>query len=361
MIVLVVFAAFLGLSSPFSDINPPDIGLAKILSVQNAGLLFTDNPAGVDGTDAGYSVPLGKQTLWLFGDVFLRDPKAPEKPIVGVLSNCGLLVPKGTGAGPLKSYRFLTYPSGLACQLIDSDTVKGKDLRFWPFGGWYDASAKKIYLFYGRIRTTGNGPFAFKAEGHGLTVADATHLDSIRFRPLQPEIWWPNEPGKPVFGSAVTEFGGFLYVYGFQERGHQKFGKVARVPKSRVRDLSAFEYYAAGDRWCMEIDKAADIDGLSGFPTELSVTYNAYLGGYLAVHSIGISDKVRLSLALSPWGPFRPLGEISTPTRALSKGFCYAGKEHPELAEERGRIIYVTYVDSSRYWLQLLKVTLRRD
>ena len=38
----------------------------------------------------------------------------------------------------------------------------------------------------------------------------------------------------------------------------------------------------------------------------------------------------------------------------------YAGKEHPELAREDGRVIYVTYVDSNVYMPHLLEVTLRR-
>ena len=90
------------------------------------------------------------------------------------------------------------------------------------------------------------------------------------------------------------------------------------------------------------------------------MAYNAYLGGYLAVHSVGISERMRLSLAPAPWGPYRPIAEIGAPHRALERAFCYAGKEHPELAQEHGRILYITYVDSERYWLQLLKVTLQR-
>src|SRR5262245_37586007 len=69
----------------------------RIEKVENAGLLFTDNPAGVSGTDAGYSLPLGEQTLWLFGDVFLLHPTDPAKPYVGGVSNCALLVPAGHG------------------------------------------------------------------------------------------------------------------------------------------------------------------------------------------------------------------------------------------------------------------------
>ena len=58
-----------------------------------------------------------------------------------------------------------------------------------------------------------------------------------------------------------------------------------------------------------------------------------------------------------PWGPYDNPHNIVVPKQVFSNGFCYAAKEHPELAEENGRVIYVTYVDSSRYWLQKLLPT----
>ena len=72
-----------------------------------------------------------------------------------------------------------------------------------------------------------------------------------------------------------------------------------------------------------------------------------------------ISEKIRLSLSKEIWGPYEPIGEITAPHKAFAKAFCYDGAEHPELAEENGRIIYITYVDSDRYWEQLYKVTLQ--
>jgi hypothetical protein len=340
---------------------------ASIVRVENAGLLFTDNQAGVSGTDAGYSIPLEKQTLWLFGDCFLLDPKSPARNYVGAVSNCGLVVPKGSGIAPLKRYRFLTDPkTGLARQLVDSETVKGKDLRFWPFGGWYDPARKKVFLYYGRVRTTGAGPLDFRTEGFGLAEADADRPERLRFDivPSRPgeELWWPNEAGKAVFGSAVVAGspGDYLYVVGFQQRAGKRYGKLARVEKPLMSGPAAYRYFAGEDRWSEDIGEAADVEGLTDFPTELSVAYNPYLGGYLAVHSVGTSDRARLSLAPKPWGPFKLIAEIGTPRQALTQGLCYAGKEHPELAEERGRIVYVTYVDQHRYWLQLLKITLQR-
>ena len=341
-----------------------------VVKVENGGLLFTDNSAGVSGCDAGYSIPLPHQTLWLFGDVFLLDPQSPEKTYVGGVSNCAALTAKGTGAAPLRTYSFLTdAKTGLARQVLPLSADEPQNDRVWPFGGWHSPKEKRVYLYYARVHPTGGGALNFQIAGHGLAYADAAKPDALRFIPIpaapnQP-LWWTGEKGKILFGSAVIadESDEYLYVVGVQEREGVKRGKLARVPKNRITDFAAYTYYAgsnAAPQWSATLEAAADITGLNDFPNELSIAYNAYLGGYLAVHSIGISDKLRLSLAPHSWGPYTQIAEIPAPHRAFSKAFCYAGKEHPELAEERGRVVYITYVDSERYWLRLLRVTLEK-
>lgn len=350
----------------------------RVAKVENGGLLFTDNPAGVSGVDAGYSTPLGRQTLWLFGDVFLLHPTDPDKRYVGGVSNAALLVPSG-GVEALRRYRFLTDPStGIARQVIPNEAGEGTETRLWPGGGWYDPAAQKIYVYWARIRTTGGGgPFDFVLEGHGLTWADASRPEAIRFRripaPSGKDIWWPAqgeaEPSEApaVYGAAMVASASrsdpHLYVVGVVEREGRKEGRMARVRKAAIADLAAYEYMAGSSQapsWSKKASDAVSVEGLTDFPSELSVAYNRYLGGYLAVHSVGVTDRIRLSLAPKPWGPYRPIAEIGAPHRAFEKAFCYAGKEHPELAEQGGRVIYITYVDSQRYWLQLLKVTLER-
>jgi hypothetical protein len=353
-----------------SPAAPPPGRESSVRAVENAGLLFTDNPAGVSGTDAGYSLPIGDQTLWLFGDVFLLDRVAPARTYVGAVSNCALLVPAGRGSAPLRRYTFLTDPaSGLARPVLSSPAEEKQGRRFWPLGGWYSPAERRAYLYYARVQVTGGGPFGFRIEGHGLAESDTRVPGDLRFRriPAQPdqELWWTPEKAHALFGSAVitAPSDDYLYIVGWQERDGKKRGKLARVPKARIKDRTAYTYFAGGGpapRWSRAVGEAADVEGLNDFPNELSVAYNAYLRGYLAVHSVGISERVRLSLAAYPWGPYRPVAEIGAPHRAFAHAFCYAGKEHPELAQEGGRILYITYVDSERYWLQLLKVTLQR-
>jgi hypothetical protein len=354
----------------FMGADAPSVPVVE--SVANGGLLFTDNPAGVSGTDAGYSLPLGRETLWLFGDVFLLHPSSPQRNYTGGVSNCALLVPRGQGSRPLQNYRFLTdAKTGQARPVIPNLADEGTETRLWPFGSWHDARNRRVYLFYGQIRLTGEGgPFGFRVVGHGVARAETGNLSRLEFTRLheaKPDSpWWD---GKGItFGSAVVsgvpETDPYLYLVGVEDRSGKKVGKMARVHKDQIENGAAYEYFAGSTtarKWSRTLTDAADVEGLTDFPTELSVAYNSYLGGYLAVHSVGLEPKLRLSLAPHPWGPYRQIGEVGAPHRLFEKAFCYAGKEHPELAEHGGRVIYVTYVDSQRYWLQLLKITLKRD
>ncbi len=329
-----------------------------VLSVRNEGLLFTDNRAGVSGVDCGYSVSLPHSTLWLFGDVFLQNPNSVLQPYVGGVSNCGLLAPHGSGAEPLKKYRFITGKNGIARQLIEPGA---QHKRYWPLGGWYSMHAKKLFLFYSRIRVTGHGMLDFVQEGTGLCEADADH--AMHMQPaIMPSgsghtLWWESNV---TYGQAVIygTKGPWVYAAGMRDTGGMHTCTLMRLPEA-APTLAGCEYYAGGKtkpRWSRNPGDAVEVQGISNFPGELSISYNHYLGRYLALHTIGLSQKVQISLAEHPWGPYQPFAVVGARHRLFSKALCYAAKEHPELAEQNGKAIYFTFVDSERYWLQLQRV-----
>jgi hypothetical protein len=354
-------------AAPKDSTSPP--GGSQIARVENGGLLFTDNSAGVSGLDGGFSLPIGRQTLWFFGDAFLLDPTAPAKPYVGNVSNCALLVSKGRGSAPLRRYTFLTDPhTGLARPVIPTHEGEGNETRLWPLGSWYDAAHKTVYLYYFLVKFTGEGgPLGFKVLGYGLArgdVGDPSRLQFIRLKASDGSDLWGKTGQDPMLGIAVVSGarGNYVYLLGYRKVGEKKKPLVARVLKDRITEFGAYEYFSGSaeqPRWSRDSSQAAGIEGLDEIPDMASISYNSYLKGYLAVHSVGITEKIRFSLAPHPWGPYTRLGEIGAPHQAFSKSFCYAGMEHPELAEENGKIVYVTYVDYERYWLQLFKVTLR--
>jgi hypothetical protein len=97
-------------------------------------------------------------------------------------------------------------------------------------------------------------------------------------------------------------------------------------------------------------------------PSELSVSWNAHLGAYLAVHSLDLTGKVVGRTAPKPWGPWGEpvtLWKVEKPHPFPYLQLIYAGKEHPELAGDGGRRIYLTYIEFEEYFPHLVEVTLR--
>src|SRR5580704_4722610 len=62
LILTLLFSSSL-LTAIAADIVPQSPRMEK---VENEGLLFTDNKAGVTGVDGYFSLPIGKQTAWFF-------------------------------------------------------------------------------------------------------------------------------------------------------------------------------------------------------------------------------------------------------------------------------------------------------
>lgn len=343
--------------------------LPRIASVESEGLLFTDNKAGVTGVDGYFSVPIGKQTVWFFGDVFLNDPTDPQKKWHGDVSNCALLTPSGHGRHGLFNYEFLTNSTtGLARPVIPNRPDENNKVRFWPLAAWHDERAHELYLYYNLVHfTEDGGPFGFRVIGYGLTKSDTRDPKKLLFERIKGatgEELWGHTDASPTYGLTIVlgKPGSYLYLVGDEGKKKNPHATLARVHKDKIADQRAYEYFsgtAASPAWSTNVNDAIGIEGFTDFTGSMSVVYNNYLGCYLAVHHVGVTEKIRLSVAPEPWGPYKEIGEIGAPHRAFAKAFCYDGAEHAELQEQNGRIIYISYVDSDRYWEQLYKVTLQ--
>ena len=54
------------------------LNLIKIKSVRDLGIQFKDNPHGMIGQDGAYSIPMGNEILWYFGDTLIGSRKDGE-------------------------------------------------------------------------------------------------------------------------------------------------------------------------------------------------------------------------------------------------------------------------------------------
>ncbi len=88
----------------------------------------------------------------------------------------------------------------------------------------------------------------------------------------------------------------------------------------------------------------------------MSAAYNPYLKRHVAVHTLLRENKIVLRTAPQRTGPWSAPQVVYRPKKVNDKALIYAGKEHPELARENGRIIYITYVSSAKYAPELIEV-----
>ncbi len=315
--------------------------------------------------DGALATPVPDGTLWTFGDTFLgtRAPDAKPHFEGGAHSNTMAFLPAGSTGWP-PALRYLTGPDGVALPplalLPDEDP---KTRRLWPLAGVWLAGADnrndatdfgRAYMFYGLIDVTGGGPWGFKPVGTGL--ARAPHAFSEYLRLPQPQDATGNWPIDP---SAIVEQHGYLYLYAPRRfRGEQDLSSellIARVDEHDIEDPDRYEFFAGfgGDDdtealWTKRIE-----DALPAAPEvwgQASVAWNDHLKAWLLATSSNFfrHDQIQLRRAPTPWGPWTPLapdgGLIKVPERAGEETqLIYCTMLHPELDEDSGRVITLTF------------------
>jgi len=79
---------------------------------------------------------------------------------------------------------------------------------------------------------------------------------------------------------------------------------------------------------------------------------------HIAIHVLNRENKLALRTAPDVVGPWSEPEIFFRPEMKSAHDLFTAGKEHVELRGERGKMLYVTYVNSSVYAPHLLELTL---
>jgi hypothetical protein len=350
----------------------------RIAAVRDLGPQFTRNDHRMAGQDGAYSIPLPDGTaFWFFGDTAIgeRPPGSfrdvferlaaeghPEghAPFERMPTNTGLLLRDRTGEHGLRDFTYLLDEAGEIRQLIPlgEGEREGWD-RAWCLHGI--AQGERLYLYYQHIRMLEErgGPFAmgFDVLGTGLARGEIGAWRFERIPTDGEDLWWPYP--QPQFANCVLPADGWLYLYGVtpEPDGVQR-AYLARVRPDDIERRDRYAYYD-GAGWSPDVSAAAPL--FDGPPNELSVSYNAYLGSYLCVHSMYLAGPQVVRTAPQPWGPWSAPTTFWTVEAGPGKKYpviAYAAKEHPELARDGGRVLYVTFIEHEEYFPHLLEVTL---
>jgi hypothetical protein len=348
------------MADDFAEKPAPVVERAAALGKQ-----FIEDSVGVTGLDGATSVVLpGGEALWVFGDT-VEGPfeSIRQVELAPLRSNTGAIVPRQDVSGGVKSYRFLRTADGRRPrQLVPfAEGENAAQTRLWAIHG--ASVGSRVYLYYHRISLkAGVDVFEdFQLEGMGLARADAGKFEFTRLAaPDGTREFWKGD--LPTFGVWVEHDGDFLYVWGSLMTGMF----LARVPAERVEELAAYEYLVEAPtlkrpevkpRWAKAFAPAAVL--FDSVPNEMSASYNAHLGRHVAIHALGRAGKIVMRTAAERTGPWSEPTVLYEAPRKAATDYIYAAKEHPELAADGGRRIYVTYVNSGVYEPEMVEIVLK--
>jgi hypothetical protein len=353
----------------------------KVASARDLGPMFVNNPHRMIGQDGAFSIPLEPgRTLWFFGDsligrripgqsLWYRDGKpvghadmSGKGSIDRMINNTGLILNHKIGADSLDDFRYICDEAGQLRPLIPLEADEDSDWdRIWCQHGLVLGSL--IYLSFIKVRMLdlpGPLPVNFEIVGSGIAVGDDCFWHWRRLQRDGNSILWTAD--QPHFATAfLATPDGWIYFYGTVKRERQ-LCYLARARWDEIQQIERYQYLTSPTpAWAREVADAIPL--FDGMPSELSVSFNRFLNCYLAVHSLDLTGRIVARTAPDPWGPWSEPEALWTVNLKREAPLpyptlIYAGKEHPELAADGGRKIYLTYIEFEEYLPHLVEVSL---
>jgi hypothetical protein len=123
-------------------------------------------------------------------------------------------------------------------------------------------------------------------------------------------------------------------------------------------DRGAWTYYAGNGQWSPNLGDAVSV--FSGDDI-LNVSWNAYIGAYVAIYSYPLSNDVMVRTAPRPEGPWSGERRIFTAMAPAGGGTVYDALAHPEFND--AQTMYVSYTRATGTFsaeVRLVSLTLGR-
>jgi len=320
------------------------------------------NPPHVVGRDGAATARAWGRDVWMFGDTFLDVPNADGFNFVSNTFDTSALAVVDAGVQLVEPLDDAGAPASLLQptpdelaydvahqQLPDGgcqQTPCGGRFATWPGTTLFDpADGGTALVFYALVQAA-PGDFNFSVIGQGIALwTDAAQPPT---RPLldlcdggpPTALFCQDEPN---WGEAGALFDGGVYAFACEQSGLAYPCRLARVPFAQALDRSAWQFWSGGD-WAAAPSAARTL--FEAGPI-MSVFFNESLGAWMAVYSKPFSNEVAYRTAPDLTGPWSDEGSLFTADMGSSGGTAYDAYAHPELAEDGGRVLYVTYSRST--------------
>jgi hypothetical protein len=335
------------LSSPPRLVAPAAASARLVCSFSNEDAAS----ALIQGADGGASIVAGGRTWWFFGDTLFL-PQSGKQIEANSIAWSQDDVP---GRCPRLTYHAR---DGVGVPFLEKDG----SLTVWPSGA-IPVNDTTIDLYVAYVH--GSGPYAYWIGEIGVARLDAR---TMRVTILNRSLWTANSgfPSQVIGAQPIDDdaAGNLRLVLETHDGGHV----LGRVSRDRIADASAYEYWD-GAAWSADPASAAflwpralatdPIERLTTFDNGASIAYNAYLKKYVAVGNVGF-DKIGARVADRLEGPWsEPVVWIDCSTFAKpAVPTCYSPFQHPQLATDGGRTIFLTFTRMAAYDVVAFEVTL---
>ena len=315
------------------------------------------------GGDAAYSVPLSPgRSLWLFGDSFVGPPELETRAGSHFIHN-SIAISECLAGGRWEIEYFWTRAADGGDPHAFLDTGD-PDRYWWLFDGFMHEGA----LYIGLLIVEGSeprGPLNLPFRYAGMKLARITNPQDTPTE-WKMQILPLSDDATALPGSTMVIHGDHVYLFTFIDLEASRHPRaLARLSLSalaeRPTDMPAhLEYLASDDTWKPGLDALDAKVLMKDNASEMSVHFHPEIGSWVALYSypdirpgfpeVPPSDEVFVRTAESPEGPWSEPTSIYRMPEPLAdhavgrdpNTFCYAAKEHPQLARD-GDILF-TYV-----------------
>jgi hypothetical protein len=306
-------------------------------------------PRVVTGRDGGAAALVAGRMLWTFNDTLMTVNGADGFSYRSATAACAdgdslaLDEPLDPNGAP---YQLLPYTA----DEIAYNRSRGPQERFalWPDAVVPDGSGGALVFFAYLKVHPGNLDF----EPLGAGVARVGPGETVAYR--YPDLLFVAPEPQFVNGGVIVD--GFVHLYGCDPvpDAIDSECRVARAPLGQATARAAWQVWN-GAAWSSDLRSGQTV--LHGAPGQVSVSWNPYLGSYLAVHGAILSNEVVFHTAPHPEGPWSDARHLFTGRHGSSQS-DYAALEHPELARDAGRTLVVSYADPSESFGGTLRLAL---
>lgn len=279
---------------------------------------------GFVGADVGASVQLQDgRGLWVFGDT-LRQPDFEGQHFV---RNSMLMFSPGCASVVMPGDRGAIVP----------DRADG--VGYWPMDlatahrDGYDLVGVSLQ----RVRATGTGLFDFEILGPAFALFRVSRGGAPELLHVRDIGRDDTDPRRPMWGAAVEQAGGWVYLYGTANPGDDPliFGRSLRVARARpeqVGDQATWQYWD-GRRWQRQADRAVELIAANrGVSQVLSVFHRGSAWYAVSKRDEYLGTDVVIWKAPGPTGPFIPSAPLAKiPSDSADGLLRYMPLAHPEL------------------------------